>query len=76
MAVEIILPKIGFSTVAGKLSEWLLQDGSSVSAGAPLYAVEFDKSIQEVEAPASGKLKILKPANETYEVGTVIGVIE
>lgn len=75
MATEILLPKLGFSMNEGELVEWMVTDGAEVTAGAPLFALESDKSTNEVEAPASGTLKILKPAGETYEVGTVIGEI-
>lgn len=76
MATEILLPKLGFSMNEGNLSEWLVGDGAQVEEGTPLYALESEKSVQEVESPASGTLKILKPAGEVYEVGTLIGVIE
>jgi len=77
MATEILIPKIGFSMNEGAVSEWLVQDGQTVKEGQPLFVLEAEKSANEVEAPASGKLKILKPAGEeAYEVGTVIGVIE
>ncbi len=73
MSTEIILPKLGFSMNEGVLSEWLVPDGGDVKEGQVLYTIESEKSTQEIEAPASGTLKILKPAGETYEVGTVIG---
>jgi pyruvate/2-oxoglutarate dehydrogenase complex dihydrolipoamide acyltransferase (E2) component len=75
MAVDIILPKLGFSMNEGILTEWLVPDGGEAVEGQPLYALESDKSVQEVEAPASGTLKILKQTDETYEVGTVLGTI-
>jgi len=75
MTTEILLPKLGFSMNEGTLAEWLVADGASVAAGEPLYSLESEKSVQEVEAPASGTLKILKQAGEVYEVGTVIGEI-
>ena len=76
MATEIILPKIGFSMSEGVLAEWLVKDGAEVTAGAPLFTLESDKSTTEVEAPASGTLRILKQTGETYPVGTVLGTIE
>ncbi len=76
MSIETILPKIGFSVTEANLTEWLFQDGDDVKEGQPLFAMEMDKSTQEVEAPASGKLKILKEVGETYDVGTVLGVLE
>jgi pyruvate/2-oxoglutarate dehydrogenase complex dihydrolipoamide acyltransferase (E2) component len=76
MATEIILPKIGFSMTEGVLAEWLVADGAQVTEGAALFSLESDKSTTEVEAPASGVLRILKPVGESYTVGTVIGTIE
>lgn len=75
MATEVILPKLGFSMNEGTLSEWLVADGAEVKEGQPLFALESDKSTQEVEAPASGTLKIIKQTGETYEVGTVLAEI-
>ncbi|GGN61710.1 hypothetical protein GCM10011349_44630 [Novosphingobium indicum] len=76
MATEILLPKMGFSMNEGVLSEWLVADGGTVTAGEPLYSLESDKSTNEVEAPASGTLRIMAQVNETYPVGTVLGIIE
>jgi pyruvate/2-oxoglutarate dehydrogenase complex dihydrolipoamide acyltransferase (E2) component len=76
MATEILLPKIGFAMNEGELKEWLIEDGQPVTAGDLLFVLEADKSANEVEAPASGTLKILQPAGEVYEVGTVLGLIE
>ena len=76
MATDILLPKLGFSMNEGTLAEWLVPDGGQAVEGQPLYALESDKSTQEVDAPTSGTLKILKATGETYEVGTLLGVIE
>ena len=75
MATEILLPNLGFSMNEGVLAEWMAADGAAVRAGEPLFALESDKSTQEVEAPASGTLRIIKPPGETYPVGTVLGEI-
>ena len=58
MSTEVRIPQIGFSSQEGTLTEWLVADGGQVEAGKPLYTLELDKSVQEVEAPASGTLKI------------------
>ena len=73
--MQILLPKLGFSVNEANLVEWMVADGASVAKGDPLYALESEKSVQEIEAPADGALKIIKPAGEVYEVGTVIGEI-
>ncbi|MFN3452721.1 MAG: biotin/lipoyl-containing protein [Sphingorhabdus sp.] len=76
MATEILLPKIGFSMNEGQIAEWLFADGEEVVEGEALYLLEADKSANEVEAPASGILRISGIEGETYAVGTVIGTIE
>lgn len=77
MTTEVLLPKIGFSMNEGVLTRWLVEDGASVTQGQPLYELESEKSVQEVESPASGRLKILvSPTGEAAAVGTVLGVIE
>ena len=76
MSTQVLLPKIGFSMEEGTLSEWLLADGADVQQGQPLYSLESDKSVQEVEAPASGKLKIVAQPGVLYKVGDVLAEIE
>ncbi|ASR52317.1 MULTISPECIES: biotin/lipoyl-containing protein [Blastomonas] len=76
MATEILLPKIGFSMNEGQIAEWMFGDGEEVAEGDVLYLLEADKSANEVEAPASGILRIVGVEGETYEVGTIIGYIE
>jgi len=76
MATEVTIPKLGFAMNEGTLQEWSLEDGAAVKAGEILFLLESDKSTNEIEAPADGTLRILKPAGEVYQVGTVIGMIE
>lgn len=75
MATQVLLPKIGFSMNEATLAEWMAADGASVTEGQPLYALESDKSVQEVESPASGTLKIIAQVGEVYEVGAVLAEI-
>jgi len=73
---EVILPKLGFSMTEAELNEWLADTGSQIVEGQPLYSIESDKSVQEVEAPASGILTILAPIGATYPVGHLLATIE
>ena len=57
------------------LAEWLVPDGSEVHEGQPVYTVESEKSTQEVEAPASGVLRQVAAAGQTYQVGDTLGEI-
>jgi pyruvate/2-oxoglutarate dehydrogenase complex dihydrolipoamide acyltransferase (E2) component len=76
MSVEILLPKLEFSMSEGTLNEWLAAENAIVQQGSPLFSLESGKAVEEIEAPASGKLRILAKAGGTYPVGTVIGIIE
>ena len=75
MSTQVLLPKIGFSMNEGTLAEWLAADGAAIKEGQPLYALESDKSVQEIEAPASGTLKIIAKTGEVYQVGHVLAEI-
>ena len=75
MSVEVLLPKLGFSMNEGVLVEWLVPDGAMIKEGQPLYALESEKSVQEIEAPGAGVLKIVAAPGQTYEVGTLLGTI-
>ena len=76
MSTEVILPQLGFSMSEGTISEWLVADGAEVAAGQPLYSIEAEKAVEEVEAPASGRLRIRAECGRPYPVGTVLAVIE
>ena len=75
MSTTLTIPKLQMSTTEGTLTEWLVEDGAMVEAGQAIYALETDKSVQEIEAPESGKLIQKAAAGETYPVGTEIGEI-
>ena len=75
MSTDVLLPKIGFAMNEAVLSQWLIEDGASVQEGQALYAIESDKSVEEIPAPASGTLKIVAAIGETYPVGTVLAQI-
>jgi pyruvate/2-oxoglutarate dehydrogenase complex dihydrolipoamide acyltransferase (E2) component len=75
MSTDVLLPKIGFAMNEAVLSQWLIADGAQVEAGQPLYSIESDKSVEEIEAPAAGTLKIIAATGETYPVGTVLAQI-
>jgi pyruvate/2-oxoglutarate dehydrogenase complex dihydrolipoamide acyltransferase (E2) component len=72
---QVILPKLGFAVSEAKLAEWLIADGADVVQGQPLYSIENEKAVEEIEAPASGRLRIIAQADQTYPVGTVLGEI-
>mgnify|MGYP006179015925 FL=1 len=69
------MPKIGFSMNEGTLSEWLVADGEAVTVGQPIYALESDKSVQEIETDIAGTIKLIAQEGEVYLVGEVLAEI-
>jgi pyruvate dehydrogenase E2 component (dihydrolipoamide acetyltransferase) len=67
MPVEIKVPRLGWSMEEGTFVEWLKRDGEYVEAGQPLFSIEGDKAIQDVEAIGSGILRIAPHAPENGE---------
>jgi pyruvate/2-oxoglutarate dehydrogenase complex dihydrolipoamide acyltransferase (E2) component len=75
MSTQLTIPKLQMSTTEGTLAEWLVDDGALVEEGQPIYSLETDKAVQDIEAPESGRLMQKVAAGETYPVGTEIGEI-
>lgn len=60
----------------GRIVQWLKKHGEAVTQGEPLLEIETDKSVVEIEAPASGVLSIVVPASDDdVPVASVIGYI-
>lgn len=75
MTVKVVLPKLGMAMSEGVLTEWLVKDGDSVQEGDEILTIENDKSVQEIESPATGVIKLLGEEGETYPVDTVLAEI-
>jgi pyruvate/2-oxoglutarate dehydrogenase complex dihydrolipoamide acyltransferase (E2) component len=75
MTTQLTIPRLEMSMTEGVLAEWLVADGVQVKEGDPIYSIETGKSIQEIQAPSSGRLTQKAQAGETYDVGTEIGEI-
>jgi pyruvate/2-oxoglutarate dehydrogenase complex dihydrolipoamide acyltransferase (E2) component len=72
---RIRIPKLGMAVDEATISEWLVQDGQRVEAGAPLYVAATDKVDNEVPSPVSGVIRLIGVADQTYPVGTLIAEI-
>ena len=78
MSIEIKVPRLGWSMEEGTFVEWLKREGQTVQAGEPLFAIEGDKAVQEVEAIGSGILRLAPRApeiGETVKVGTTLAFL-
>ena len=71
----LTMPKWGIEMEEGKLTEWLVEEGSSFSKGDALLVVETDKISNEIEAEFDGLCrKKLVDVDGTYPVGALLAV--
>jgi pyruvate dehydrogenase E2 component (dihydrolipoamide acetyltransferase) len=78
MAVEIVMPRFGWTMEEGLLAEWTKHDGEAVTAGEVLFTVESDKALNEVESFESGVLRIppgSPPPGSVVKVGALLAYI-
>jgi pyruvate dehydrogenase E2 component (dihydrolipoamide acetyltransferase) len=75
MATALTMPKLGLTMTEGSVVEWLMEDGAQVRQGQPVVVVMTEKITYEVEAPASGTLRIVVQPEETRQVTEVIGFL-
>jgi pyruvate/2-oxoglutarate dehydrogenase complex dihydrolipoamide acyltransferase (E2) component len=74
--VLLRMPKAAVSMQNGTIEEWLVENGASVITDQPIYTLEIEKTVLEIESPATGKLVQKALAGESYKVGEIIGEIE
>jgi pyruvate/2-oxoglutarate dehydrogenase complex dihydrolipoamide acyltransferase (E2) component len=60
----------------GVIFAWVYADGALVQQGKLIVEVTVEKAQLELNSPASGRLRILVPAETVVRKGTVIGKIE
>jgi pyruvate dehydrogenase E2 component (dihydrolipoamide acetyltransferase) len=71
MAISVVMPALEMAQETGKLLAWRKKEGERVAKGEPLFEIETDKAVVEIEAPGDGVL-----AEVTAGVGAVIPVGE
>ncbi|GAA6733981.1 hypothetical protein YIM1640_10510 [Thermus oshimai] len=78
MALKPIrMPQLGLTMEEGTFHGFLKNPGEAFQRGEPLFQVETDKALLEVEAEASGVLKeVLAEVGKAYPVGAVLGYYE
>lgn len=61
--MKVIMPQIGMTMQSGAITKWFKEDGERVEKGEPLYQIITEKLDNEIEAVATGTLKIIKKAD-------------
>lgn len=75
MATEVVMPKFGMTMVEGTLKEWLAPDGSTVTAGQPIFRLETEKVNFEAEAEIDGVLRHAVIAGTVVPTGAAVGYL-
>jgi 2-oxoglutarate dehydrogenase E2 component (dihydrolipoamide succinyltransferase) len=74
--IELKVPAAGESITSANVAKWRKNDGDMVVKGEVLVTLETDKVSNELEAPVSGRLKILTPEGEEVSIGAIIATID
>jgi pyruvate dehydrogenase E2 component (dihydrolipoamide acetyltransferase) len=76
MAYEVVIPRLGLTMEEGSVVDWYKKDGEAVQVGEPMFSVETDKAVMDVEAPYSGLVYRLPDLPEGMQpIGTLVGYI-
>jgi pyruvate dehydrogenase E2 component (dihydrolipoamide acetyltransferase) len=73
MAVEVFMPKMSDHMEAGEIVNWLVGENEQVEQGQAIVEIVTDKVTAEIEAPADGVLKGIRPG---LDKGAVVPVGE
>ena len=76
MAKLIVMPRSDVMTTESRFVAWLKEVGDEVEIGEPLFQVETEKSVLDIESLYEGVLleKIAEP-DQVFGIGAAVGVI-
>lgn len=60
----------------GVVERWLVADGASVAAGAPVAVVRIEDALHDIVSPWSGRLRIMAARDALVEPGAILARIE
>ena len=77
MEKKINMPKLSPEMENGVLCAWLKEEGDHVAAGEPLFEIETNTVVNQVEATEAGVLKKqLVEEGDTVDVNAAVAVLE
>jgi pyruvate dehydrogenase E2 component (dihydrolipoamide acetyltransferase) len=76
VSIEVSMPKFGLTMHEGTVQRYFKAVGDSIAAGEPLYEVETEKVLYEVESPAAGIVAAwLVDEGATVDCGVAVAVL-
>ncbi len=76
MEKKLIMPKLRPEMKEGVFCAWLKEEGEAVTAGEPIFEIETDKVVNQIEASESGILKKqLVEEGDTVAVETPVAIL-
>jgi pyruvate dehydrogenase E1 component alpha subunit len=75
-STSVTLPQLSISMEEGTVLAWLVQNGDDVVAGTPIVEIETDKATVQVEAPVSGRIRIVASEGVSLRVDAVLAEID
>ena len=77
MEKNVKMPKLRPDMQEGVLCAWLKEEGDEVVAGEPLFEIETDKVVNQIESTESGILKKqVFEEGDTVQVETPVAILE
>lgn len=76
MKEAVIIPKMGANIDEARLLRWLKQPGDRVEDLEPLFEIETQKGVFEVESELAGTLAEIVHESGTFKENDVIGYLE
>jgi pyruvate dehydrogenase E2 component (dihydrolipoamide acetyltransferase) len=74
--IEIRMPRFDPAMEEGRVAAWHKRDGDVVREGEVLGLVEGEKSMLELRAPATGRLRLLVKEGSAVKVGALLAELE
>ena len=76
MAKAVVMPRSDVMTTESKFIGWLKEVGDSVEIGEPLFQVETEKAVLDIESLYEGVLlETFAEQGQVYGIGVPIGII-
>jgi pyruvate dehydrogenase E2 component (dihydrolipoamide acetyltransferase) len=76
MAKAVVMPRSDVMTTESTFIGWLKEVGEPVEIGEPLFQVETEKSVLDIESLYEGVLlETFAEPGQTYGIGVPIGII-